>query len=148
MSDKPNLEFVDTNILVYAHDRSAGEKNATAERLVRRLWETGNGCLSVQILQEFFVMVTRKVALPLNLEEATEIIRDLSFWKIHAPAAEDVLGAIDIQRHNHTSFWDAMVIHSAISLGCKVIWSEDLADGEIYSQARVLNPFKVGNEDR
>jgi predicted nucleic acid-binding protein len=142
MSDNPNLEFVDTNVLVYAHDRSAGEKNTAAQQLIRRLWETGNGCLNVQILQEFYVTVTRKVALPLNFEEAAEIIRDLSFWHMHIPTAEDVLGAIDIQRHYKSSFWDAMVIHSAVCLGCKVIWSEDLANGQIYKNAQVKNPFK------
>lgn len=141
MSDNAALEFVDTNILVYAHDQSAGEKHAAARELVSRLWETRQGCLSVQILQEFYVTVTRKVAQPLKPEEAAEIIRDLSFWRTHAPSAEDVLGAIDVQRHYHTSFWDAMVIHSAACLGCKIIWSEDLSDGQMYDAVQVKNPF-------
>jgi predicted nucleic acid-binding protein len=142
MSDKPALEFIDTNILVYAHDRSAGEKHQVARDLIRGMWETGNGCLSVQVLQEFYVTVTRKVARPLPIEEAAMIIRDLSFWQIHTPIVEDVLGAIDIQRHYQVSFWDAMVIHSAKCLGCKVIWSEDLSDGQAYENVQVKNPFK------
>ena len=142
MSDNLAKEFIDTNILVYAHDRSAGEKHETAQDLIRGLWETGNGCLSVQVLQEFFVTVTRKVARPLSLEEAAEIIRDLGFWHVHSPTAEDVLGAIDIQRNYQVSFWDAMVIHSAKCLSCQVIWSEDLSDGQAYENVQVKNPFK------
>jgi len=141
MSDNPILEFIDTNVLVYAHDRSADGKNTVARQLVRRLWETGQGCLSVQVLQEFYVTITRKVAIPLNIDTASEIIRDLSFWKIHTPTAEDVLGAIDIQRHYLVSFWDAMVIHSAKSLGCELLWSEDLAHGQVYDTVQVENPF-------
>jgi predicted nucleic acid-binding protein len=142
MSDKPGLEFLDTNILVYAHDQSAGEKHTTARDLVRRLWDTGNGCLSVQVLQEFYVTVTRKVAQPMSMEDAAQTLRDLSFWQIHAPSAEDVLGAIDIQRHYQVSFWDAMIIHSAKSCACTVIWSEDLSDGQAYETILVRNPFE------
>ncbi len=142
MSDKPILEFVDTNILVYAHDQSAGEKHHTARTLIQKLWDTGNGCLSIQVLQEFYVTVTRKVARPQSIEEASEIVRDLSYWRVHAPMAEDVLGAVDIQRRYQISFWDAMVIHSAISLGCAVVWSEDLADGQVYDNIQIKNPFK------
>ena len=141
MSDKSVLEFLDTNILVYAHDQSAGEKHTAAQDLIRGLWETGNGCLSVQVLQEFYVTVTRKVARPLPIEDAAEILRDLSFWQVHTPNAEDVLGAIDIQRYYQVSFWDSMVIHSAKCLGCKVIWSEDLSDGQAYETMLDRNPF-------
>jgi predicted nucleic acid-binding protein len=141
MSDNPGREFLDTNILVYAHDQSAGEKYTTARDLVRRLWEAGNGCLSVQVLQEFYVTVTQKVAQPMSMDDAAQILRDLSFWQIHVPNAEDVLGAIDIQRHYQVSFWDAMVIHSAKCGGCTVTWSEDLSDGQKYENLLVRNPF-------
>ena len=79
MSAETLLEFVDTNILVYAHDRSAGKKHEAARELVKRLWETRQGCLSVQVLQEFYVTVTRKVAQPIKPEEAAELIRDLNY---------------------------------------------------------------------
>ena len=141
MSDNEGLEFVDTNILVYAHDQSAGEKHLTALDLVNRLWESRQGCLSVQILQEFYVTVTQKVSRPIKPEAGAEIIRDLTFWRVHTPAAEDVLGAIDLQRHYQISFWDAMVIHSANCLGCKIIWSEDLNNGQMYNDLMVKNPF-------
>ncbi|MDD5369637.1 MAG: PIN domain-containing protein [Anaerolineaceae bacterium] len=136
-----NLEFVDTNILVYAHDLSAGKKYQKSQQLIRRLWENGKGCLSVQVLQEFYVTITRKVAAPLHLEEAEAVVRDYSFWRIHAPTAEDVLGAIDIQRQHQLSFWDAMVIHSAIQSGCGLVWSEDLNSGQEYGEVLVKNPY-------
>jgi predicted nucleic acid-binding protein len=98
--------------------------------------------MSVQVLQEFYVTITRKVAKPISIEDAAEILRDLSFWRIHIPNAEDVMGAIDIQRHYQVSFWDAMIIHSAKCLGCKVVWSEDLSDGQEYENMLVRNPFK------
>lgn len=142
MSDKSTMEFVDTNILVYAHDVSAGQKHKTARELIERLWDTGNGCLSVQVLQEFYVTVTRKVARPLSMEAAEEIIRDLGFWHVHSPSPEDILGAISIQRHYQVSFWDAMVIHSAQCLACSIIWSEDLSNGQEYEMAKVINPFR------
>jgi len=142
MSDKPVLEFVDTNVLVYAHDQSAGEKHRFARALVERLWNLGNGCLSIQVLQEFYVTVTRKVAKPLTIGEASEIIRDLNYWHIHVPMGEDILGAIDIQKRYQISFWDAMVIHSAKCLGCAVVWSEDLADEQFFETLQVKNPFK------
>ena len=142
MSAETLLEFVDTNILVYAHDRSAGKKHEAARELVKRLWETRQGCLSVQVLQEFYVTVTRKVAQPIKPEEAAELIRDLSYWRIYTPTAQDVLSAIDLQSHYKISFWDAMVIHSAVSLQCDVIWSEDLGDGQPYHGVIVKNPFR------
>jgi predicted nucleic acid-binding protein len=142
MSDNRKRQFVDTNILVYAHDASAGSKQAVAEELIRDLWETGDGCLSVQVMQEFYVTITRKVAHPYPPIEAAEILRDLSFWRVYSPTAEDVLGAIDLQRRYDTSFWDAMIIHSAICMDCSVLWSEDLADGQMVEQLTVKNPFK------
>jgi predicted nucleic acid-binding protein len=106
----------------------------------------GLGTLLMPAFALFFPVpvatVTRKVARPIPMEEAAEIIRDLSFWQVHTPTAEDVLGAVDIQRHYQVSFWDAMVIHSAKCLGCKVIWSEDLSDGQAYENVQVKNPFK------
>lgn len=135
------LEFVDTNILVYAHDRSAGEKHVRARALLERLWHSGSGCLSVQILQEFYVSVTRKVPKPLTSQTAAAIIEHISKWRIHSPCAGDVLEAIKIQQRYGISFWDAMVIRSAETLGCEVIWSEDLNPGQVYLNVKVINPL-------
>lgn len=133
--------FVDTKVLVYAHDISAGDKHERARALVEQLWDTRNGCLSVQILQEFFVTVTRKIPKPLGAEAAKEVIADLARWRVHVPAADDVLGAIGLHQWTGISFWDAMMVRSAVEIGCEVIYSEDLNHGQLYDGVRVENPF-------
>jgi predicted nucleic acid-binding protein len=137
-----NRRFVDTNILLYAHDDSAGTKRDQARMLVEQLWESRDGCLSVQVLQEFFVNATRKIAKPLSAETAKEIIADLSHWHMHVPAADDVLGAIGIHMRAGISLWDAMIVRSAAEMGCAVVYSEDLNAGQDYSGVRVENPFR------
>jgi predicted nucleic acid-binding protein len=137
-----NRRFVDTNVLLYAHDDSAGAKQDQARALVGRLWESRDGCLSVQVLQEFFVNVTRKIAKPLSVETATEIVADYSRWYLHVPAADDVLAAISIHQRTELSFWDAMIVRSAAEIGCAVLYSEDLNDGQEYSGVHVENPFQ------
>jgi predicted nucleic acid-binding protein len=137
-----NRRFVDTNILVYAHDISAGGKHEPARALIEQLWATRDGCLSVQIMQEFFVTVTRKISKPLDVAVAKEIIADLSRWYVRVPAADDVLGAIGLHQRTGISFWDAMMVRSAVEIGCGVIYSEDLNHGQIYDGARVENPFR------
>jgi predicted nucleic acid-binding protein len=136
-----NRLFVDTNILVYAHDSSAGIKRDQAQTLVKQLWGSHEGCLSVQVLQEFFVNVTRKIAKPLAPETAKEIIADYSRWRVHVPAADDVLGAIGIHQRTGISFWDAMIVRSAAEMSCAALYSEDLNTGQEYSGVRVKNPF-------
>ncbi|MCL6559897.1 MAG: PIN domain-containing protein [Firmicutes bacterium] len=139
--ERSDRQFIDTNILVYAHDTSAAEKHTVAKTLVSEIWRSGNGCLSVQVLQEFYVTVTQKVRKPLSPENASRIIADLSFWHVHAPDATDVLRAVEIQQRYKISFWDAMIIHSAKVLGGAIIWSEDLNPGQSYEEVRVVSPF-------
>ena len=141
MSEPRVLQFVDTNILVYAHDVSAGEKQLRAQQLIRDLWSSGEGCLSIQVLQEFYVTVTQKVANPLPSEVAAQIITDLSAWELHCPTIQDVLDAIRLQQRVQTSFWDAMIVASALQLGCQILWSEDLKPGQVYDHMRVRSPF-------
>ena len=139
--------FVDTNVLVYAHDDSAGDKRDQARALVEQLWAARDGCLSVQVLQEFFVTATRKIAKPLNAETAKEIVADYSRWHLHIPAADDVLAAIGIHQRTGISFWDAMIVRSAAEIGCEVLYSEDLNAGQEYSGVRVENPFQPRDAD-
>ena len=141
MSEPRLLQFVDTNILIYAHDVSAGQKQARAQQLIRDLWQSGEGCLSIQVLQEFYVNVTQKVAKPLPAEVAAQIIADLSVWEVHCPRVEDVVDAIRLQARYRISFWDAMVVASAVQLGCRILWSEDLNPGQVYDQVEVRSPF-------
>jgi predicted nucleic acid-binding protein len=94
------------------------------------------------VLQEFIVVVTQKVPQPLDPSDAFDIVRDLSYWQIHAPVAEDVLGAIELQQRHRLSFWDAMILWSAQQLGCDELWSEDLAAGEEYGGVMIVNPLR------
>ncbi len=91
--------FVDTNVLVYVFDRSADEMRDLARAVLDQLWSDMRGCLNILVLQEFYVAVTQKVLRPIEQETAAEIVRDLSCWHLHAPVAEDVLGAIGLQKH-------------------------------------------------
>lgn len=143
MSDEIKLEFVDTDIFVYAYDLSAGKKHETALELVRQLWISSQGCISVQVLQELFVSLTKKVNPPLDTELTAQIIRDLSTWQTYVPGKEDVHQAIEICHRYKISFWDAMIIQSAIRIGCRQIWSEDLSETQVYNQVRIINPFVI-----
>jgi predicted nucleic acid-binding protein len=134
-------EFVDANVLVYAFDSSAGVKQEAAAELLTRLWDSGAGCLSVQVLQEFFVTVTRKVPHPLSIDEAVDRIREFATWKIFSPVAEDVLAAIVLHKQAKLSFWDAMVVQAAAQAGCDILWTEDLSDGQLVRGVRIRNPF-------
>lgn len=136
-----DYQFVDTNVLVYAHDVTAGDKHDRARTLLEDLWTTRKGCLSIQVLQEFFVTTTRKIPKPLDAPTAAQIIDDLARWHVHAPDAHDVLAAIEIHRRAATSFWDAMILRSANELGCQILHSEDLNPGQAYAGVRVHNPF-------
>lgn len=136
------LEFVDTNILIYAFDRSAGVKYQKAAALVADLWKSRRGCLSVQVLQEFYVVGTRKLP-HIPPSGLRVILHDFSEWRIHAPSAADVLDAAYLQERAQVSFWDAMILQSAIASGCRIVWSEDLNAGQRFESVRLLNPFLV-----
>ena len=138
MSDKC---FVDTNILVYAHDRSAGVKHQRAQMLLEQLWDSGQGVLSTQILQELCVNLRRKASQPLPVEEVRQLIRDYSTWEIVTNTAESVLQALDIEMRYKTSFWDALIFQAAESSGASILYSEDLATGQRYGAIQVVNPL-------
>ena len=141
MSVEVGRQFVDTNVLVYAHDATAGDKHLRARQLMADLWAEGNGCLSVQVLQEFYVTVTRKVRQPLALEVARQQVEDLGQWLAHSPTVKDVVEAIHLQQRAKISFWDAMLLISAQKLNCGVLWSEDLNPGQIIGGVTIQNPF-------
>lgn len=139
--DPEAYQFIDTNILVYAHDTSAAAKHDMAKSLLQSLWTSRMGCLSIQVLQEFFLAITQKVPKPLPVSGASQIISDLAVWRVHSPTAEDVLQAVELQSLYQISFWDAMIIQSARQLGCRTLWSEDLNAGQIYYAVQVQKPF-------
>ena len=133
--------FVDTNILMYAHDRASGVKNLRARSLIEELWKSGGGVLSTQVLQELCINVRRKSIHPLSLEETRKLIEDYSSWTVVINTAESVLEALDVESRYNISFWDALIIQAAGSSGATVLYSEDLADGQNYGAVRVVNPL-------
>jgi predicted nucleic acid-binding protein len=137
-----SVEFCDSNILVYAYDRTAGAKRDLARELVERLWREDSGAVSVQVLQEVFVTLTRKIGAPVDARVARGIVADLATWRVVEPRAADVLSAIDAAERWQVSFWDAMIITSAERAGARVVWSEDLADGQAYDGVTVRNPLR------
>lgn len=141
MNAEPQRDFVDANVLVYAFDSSAGRKQQAARALLERLWESNSGCVSIQVLQEFFVTVTKKVAKPLPAEDAKARVREFAAWRVFAPAPEDVLAAIDLHARAKIGFWDAMIVLAAAESGCDVLWTEDLNDGQSLRGVRIRNPF-------
>ena len=136
-----SAEFCDTNIIVYAYDTTVGVKHDRAQALLERLWVQGVGALSVQVLQELFVTLTRKVARPLDHGEARSIVADLATWRLVQPTASDVLAAIDATSRWKLSFWDAMILAAAQRAGAAVLWSEDFSDGQRFDAVTVRNPF-------
>lgn len=143
MSASPQREFVDANILVYAFDASAAEKREAARQLLERLWDSGTGCVSIQVLQEFFVTITKKVPRPLPVEEAKARIAEFTAWTVFAPRAEDLVAAIDLHTQAKIGFWDAMVVLAAVESDCAVLWTEDLNDGQVLRGVRIRNPFSA-----
>ena len=133
--------FVETNILIYAHDRSAGIKHQRARHAIERLWTTGQGVLSTQILQELCVKFRCKLARPLPGEEVRRLIQDYLSWEIVANSPEAVLQALEIEVRYKISFWDAMVLQAAEQSGTAILYSEDLAAGQSYGPVQVMNPL-------
>ena len=136
-------EFVDTNILVYAHDNSAGRKREIATDLLRRLSKRRTGQTSVQVLSELYVTLTRKLPKPLASEAAADIVADFATWLAFSPGPADVVEGIRIARRCQISFWDAMIIRAATALESDVVWSEDLNSGQVYEGVTVRSPFSA-----
>lgn len=144
---KEGKVFIDTKVLVYAYDASAGEKHTMSLEIMENLWDSGNGIISSQVLQEFFVSITKKISKPLNLITAKEIVKDLLKWKMVIINGEIILEAIDIHSQHKYSFWDSVIIAAAIEGGAGTILSEDLSDKHVIKGITINNPFIV-KEDR
>jgi predicted nucleic acid-binding protein len=133
--------FVDTNILVYAHDRSTGEKHLRARELLERLWDSGCGVLSTQVLQELCINLRRKAANPLPVDEVRRLIREYSAWEVVTNTSESVLRALENEKRYKISFWDALIVQAAEEAGASILYSEDLAAGQHYGAIQVVNPL-------
>lgn len=141
MTDEDQLAFIDTNILLYAYDASAGKRHDRAAELVGDLGSRRLAATSVQVLQEFYVNATRKIAEPLSHDLALKRVRVFGRWPTHAPRARDVIAAAKIAHDAQLSFWDAMIVRSASEMGCSVLWTEDLNAGQQIADVTIRNPF-------
>lgn len=134
-----SAEFVDTNILVYAHDSSSPTKQQICIELVDRLSASRFGRLSTQVLVEFFSAVTRK--LDLRPAVAIEILNDLAVWLVYSPSADDVIEAALLSAKHSISIWDALIIQAALASRCTILWSEDMQHGRRFQTLVVRSPF-------
>jgi predicted nucleic acid-binding protein len=132
--------FFDTNILVYADDKRAPAKQSRAIDLVAEHRRDGTGVISLQVLQEYFVTVTRK--LNVNSPLARRKVEILSEFDVVVPEVADILAAIDLHRLHAFSFRDALVLRSAQQAGCRVLLSEDFQEGPEIDGIQVVNPFR------
>jgi predicted nucleic acid-binding protein len=138
------VEFVDTNILLYAISR-APEDQDKADR-ANALLDAGDVALSVQVLQEFYVQSTRESrADRITHEQAARLIDSLLVFPVANVTTEVVLAAIATRARFKISYWDAAIIEAARSLGCDVVLSEDLGHAQDYAGVRVENPFRAAD---
>lgn len=132
--------FVDTNVLIYAHDVDAAAKHEIAEAVLRELWSERTGVLSLQVLQEFYVNVTRKIATPLSKASARLIVNSYAMWCTETTPAE-VSEAFRIEDESRIGFWDALIVSSAARSGAVRILSEDFSAGQRINGILIENPF-------
>lgn len=133
--------FVDSNILIYAHDRDAKSKHSVAKGVLAELWSERTGVLSVQVLQEFYVNVTRKIAAPISKAAARMVVNSYAIWSGETTPAEISL-AFQIEDESRIGFWDALIVASALRRGATRILSEDLNAEQTIAGVRIENPFR------
>lgn len=133
--------FVDTNILVYAHDARGGEKTLRAQKLLGELWQGKRGAVSTQVLQEFCINVRRNFVEPMRLEQVQQVIQLYREWHVIVNTTQSILRALELEKKYSLSFWDAMIVQAAQSAGCEILYSEDLSHGQEYDGVLVVNPF-------
>lgn len=133
--------FLDTNILVYLFDSSSPEKRHRARDLFRERAARDDVLLSVQVLQELYVTLTRKLARPVRADRAARLVRSFAALPVVAIDAELVLAAVALSRRNRLSLWDALIVVAAKAGGASEVLSEDLQSGQMIEGLRVVNPF-------
>lgn len=133
--------FVDTNILVYAKDSTDPEKQAIAENVLKDLWVKRIGKISIQVCNEYYVTVTRKLKPGMSEMEAWEDIKALSAWKPIAIDLKTIHQAKSVQERYGLSWWDSVIIASAHYSECSAILSEDLKHKQSYFGIEIVNPF-------
>ena len=136
----PARSFFDTNVLIYADDKTAPAKQRKALDLVAEHRRARTGVVSLQVLQEYFVTVTRKLGVEAAI--ARRKVELLSEFDVASPEVADILAAIDLHRLHGCSFWDALILRAAKQAGCRVLFSEDMQDAQEIDGLQILNPFR------
>ena len=134
-------EFLDTNVLIYAHDARDPRKRASAQELLLRLLRERRGVLSTQVLQEFFAAATRKLGMP--SEVARFNVSSYARFDVVSLSVPDLIAAIDLHRLHHLSIWDALIVRAALNGACTTLHSEDMQDGRTIDTVVVRDPFAV-----
>ncbi len=147
------LHFVDSNVLVYRHDRDEPAKQSTAQRVLAALWRSQTGRVSTQVLNEFYAVVTRKLALPVAAPIARQEVRQLQAWRPVPVTDELYERAWAIEDRFGLSWWDALIVAAAEQARCRYLLTEDLQDGQELDGLAVVNPFAhpleaLGLQDR
>lgn len=132
--------FVDSNVLIYAHDVDAKAKHEVAKEVLCELWRDRVGVLSVQVLQEFYVIATRKISRPLTKIDARAVADNYAKWCTETTAS-DIAAAFRIEDEARIGFWDALIVASAVKSGVVRILSEDLNAEQMIAGVRIENPF-------
>jgi len=135
------LVFVDTNVLVYARDAAAGEKQSRAAAWMVHLWRGRTGRVSFQVLQEYYVTLTRKLKPGLPQEAARNEVRRLLTWRPQVVDDSVLLGGWTIQDRFGLSFWDALIVSAAREAGCRYLLTEDLQHDQDLDGLRIMSPF-------
>lgn len=143
MTAQHALVFVDTNVLVYAHDAADDERRPLAQRLLAELWRSDTGTLSVQVLQEFYNTATRKLVPPLQPAVARRVVADYSEWQVVTTDPLLIISASRLSEVHSVSFWDALIVEAALRAGATELVSEDMQDGQRFGALRVRNPFSA-----
>jgi predicted nucleic acid-binding protein len=141
VSTAQELVFVDTNILVYAHDSNSSDRQRVAQTVLKELWDNRSGALSTQVLQEFHAVATRKLKPPMPKSGARRIVADYSVWCTVDTDPLLIVSASRLEEEHSLAFWDALVIEAALRSGATWLLSEDLQDGRRFANLTIRNPF-------
>jgi predicted nucleic acid-binding protein len=135
------VTFVDTNVLAYAHDRSETDKQPVARAHLEALWRDRTGALSTQVLQELYVVATRKLGQPMERATARRLVGLYAEWPVVHVDVPLILAASELEEHHTLSFWDALIVEAARRAGAARLLTEDLQDGREIAGVRITNPF-------
>jgi predicted nucleic acid-binding protein len=131
--------FLDSNVLLYTDDQANPGKQKRAIQILTELRQLRSGVISLQVLQEYFVIATRKYGV--GHDDARQKIELFAAFEVVEPGLGDVFAAIDLHRLRRLSYWDALIVQTAKRAGCPILFSEDMQHGQIIDGIRIVNPF-------